>query len=158
MRLETMRRPDPLYAAMADTGSFRHRPAGPVRPLAGRFGQRHLDHPLDHGRRQRRFASGPRRLMQQAVNPFGHKACLPAPDRRFAFAGLPLDRHRANPSRAQQHNPRPPHVLLRAVTRPDDSLKPLAVTRTKPDLDAFPHPARLAHPRAGWNHSSAPIH
>jgi len=32
-----------------------------------------------------------------------YKARLPAPDRRFAFAGLPLDRHRADPIGAQQH-------------------------------------------------------
>jgi hypothetical protein len=38
--------------------------------------------------------------MQQALNPFGHEARLPAPDRRFAFAGLPLDRHRPDPIRA----------------------------------------------------------
>jgi hypothetical protein len=96
--------------------------------------------------------------MQQAVNPFGHEARLPAPDRRFAFAGLPLDRHRADPFRAQQHDPRTPHMLLRAVPPPDDGFQPVAIPRTKPDLDAFSHPARLAHPQAGWNHSSAPIH
>src|SRR3984893_8266127 len=28
VRLEAVRRPDPLYAVMADTGGFRHRPAG----------------------------------------------------------------------------------------------------------------------------------
>src|SRR5215204_790448 len=47
VRLEAVRRPDLLYAAVADAGGFRHRPAGPVRPLAGRFGQRHLDHRLE---------------------------------------------------------------------------------------------------------------
>jgi hypothetical protein len=129
-----------------------------VRRLARRFGQRHLNHSLDHRRRQRRLAGRPGRLMQQAVNPFGHEARLPAPDRRFAFAGLPLDRHRAHAFGAQQHDPRPPDMFLRAVPRPDDAFQPLAVPRTKLDLDAFSHPARLAHARAGWNHSSASIH
>jgi hypothetical protein len=99
--------------------AFRHRPAGPVRRLARRFGQRHLDHLLDHRRRQRRFARRLGGLVQQAVDALGHKARLPAPDRRLAFAGLPLDRHRADPTGAQQHNPSPPHMLLRTVPRTD---------------------------------------
>jgi hypothetical protein len=96
--------------------------------------------------------------MQQAVDPLGHEARLPAPDRRLAFAGLPLDCHRADPIGAQQHDPRPPHMLLRAVPRADHRFQPFAVTRTKPDFDTFSHPTRLAYLRAGWNHSSAPIH
>jgi hypothetical protein len=59
---------------------------------------------------------------------------------------------------AQQQDPGPPHMLLRAVPRPDYSFKPCALTRTEPDLDAFPHPARLAYPQPFWNLSSAPIH
>jgi hypothetical protein len=57
-RLQAVRHPDALHAAVADTGGFRHRPAGPVRPLARRFEQRHLVHPLNHCRRQRRLARG----------------------------------------------------------------------------------------------------
>ena len=72
--------------------------------------------------------------------------------------GLPLDRHCADPLGAQQHNPSPPHMLLRTVPRPDHGFQPFPVARTKPDLDAFPHPARLAHPRAAWNPSLASIH
>src|SRR5205814_2364394 len=83
-----------------------------------------------------------RRLVQQAVNPFGHEARLPAPDRRLAFAGLPLDGHRANPSGAQQHDPRPPYMLLRTVPRADHRFQPFPIARTNPDLDAFSHPAR----------------
>jgi len=153
-----MRRPDPLHAAVADPGGLRHRPAGPVRPLARRFGQRHLDHPLDCCRHQRRLAGRPGRLMQQAVNALGHEARLPAPDRRLAFAGLPLDRHGADPLGAQQDNPSPPNMLLRTVPRPDNGFQPFAVARTKPDLNTFSHPARLAYPRDRWNHSSASIH
>jgi hypothetical protein len=158
VRLETVRRRDPLHASVADPGSFRHRPAGPVRPLAGRLGQCHLDDSLDHRRRQRRLAGRAGGLMQQPVDALGHEARLPAPDRRFAFAGLPLDRHRADPGGTQQHDPSPPHMLLRTVPRPDHGFQPLTVARPKPDLDAFSHPARLACPRVGWNHSSASIH
>jgi hypothetical protein len=85
VRLEAMRRPDALHAAMADPGGFRHRPAGPVRRLARRLSERHLDHSLDRPRRQRRLARWAGGLMQQAVNAFGHKARLPAPNRRLAF-------------------------------------------------------------------------
>jgi hypothetical protein len=49
-------------------------------------------------------------------------------------------------------------MLLRAIPRPDYGFQPFAVARTKPDFNALSHPARLAYPRAGWNHSSAPIH
>jgi hypothetical protein len=49
-------------------------------------------------------------------------------------------------------------TLLRAVPRPDHGFQPVPVARTKPNLDTFPHPARLAHRRADWNHLSAPIH
>src|SRR5271154_7243148 len=158
VRLQPMRRPDPLNAAMADPGGFRHRSAGPVHGLARRFGERHLDHPLYGLRRQRRLARRPGRLVQQALHALGHKARLPAPDRRLAFAGLPLDRHCAHPIATQQDNPSPPHMLLRAVPRSDHGLQPLAITRSKPDFNAFSHPARLAYPRAYWNYSSAPIH
>jgi hypothetical protein len=158
VRLEAVGRPDALHAAMADPRRFRHRPARPMRRLARRLGERHLDHPFDHLRRQRRPAGWASGLVQQAVDAFGHEARLPAPDRRLAFAGLPLDRHRAYPFGAQQHNPRSPDMLLRAVPRADHRFQPLPVARTKPDLNAFPHPARLAYLRASWNHSSAPIH
>jgi hypothetical protein len=72
--------------------------------------------------------------------------------------GLSLDRHRADPVGALQYNPRPPHVLLRAVPRADQSFQPLPLARTKQDFDTSPHPARLAYPCANWNHSSAPIY
>jgi len=68
-----------------------------VRPLAGRFGECHLDRPLDHRRWQRQLAGRAGGLMQQAVDALGHEPRLPTPDRRFAFVGLPLDRHRAHP-------------------------------------------------------------
>jgi hypothetical protein len=44
-----------------------------------------------------------------------------------------------------------------AVARSDHGFQPFPVAQTKPDLDAFPHPARLAYTRASWNHSSAPL-
>jgi hypothetical protein len=158
VRFEAMRCPDALHTAVAHPDRLGHRPAGPVRRLAQRFGQRHLDYPLDSRRRQRRHARGPRCLMQQAINSLRHEARLPAPNRRFAFAGLPLDRHRADPSGAQQHNPRPPHMLLRAVPDPIT-----ASSRSRsPGPSRTSTPLRIpidSHIRAPhWNHSSASIH
>jgi hypothetical protein len=71
---------------------------------------------------------------------------------------LPLDRHGAEPVGAQQHNPRPPHVLLRTVPRSDHGFQPFAVARTKPDFYAFPHPHKLAHLRARGNPSLVSTH
>ena len=62
--------------------------------------------------------------MQQAANALGHETRLPAPDRRLAFAGLPLDRHRADPIGTRQNDPSPPHMLLRAVPRPSTGRSP----------------------------------
>src|SRR6266545_6163542 len=75
-----MRRPDMLDAAVAGPGGFCHRPAGPMRRLTGRFGERHLDHAFNRCRRQRRLAARPGSLVQQAVNPLGHEPPLPAPN------------------------------------------------------------------------------
>lgn len=49
---------------------------------------------------------------------------------------------------AQQHDPSPPHMFLRAVLRTDHGFLPLPVARTKPEFDAFSHPAKLTYPRA----------
>jgi hypothetical protein len=64
VRLEAMRRPDALHAAMADPGGFRHRPAGPVRHLSWRFGERHFNHAFDRRRRQWRLAARARRVVE----------------------------------------------------------------------------------------------
>lgn len=163
VRLQPMCRPDPLHAAMTDPSSLRHRPAGPVRRLTRRLSQRHLDHPFDRCRRQRRLATRTRRLVQQSVNPLGQEARLPAPDRRLAFAGLPLNLHGADRGRAQQDDPRPPRMLLRAVARCDNRFQvrrecPGAIANSKPNFNPFSHLRSFAHPPAPRNHSSVPIH
>jgi hypothetical protein len=75
--------------------------------------------------------------VQQSIDALGHEPRLPAPDSRLAFAGLPLDRHRADPIGAQQDDPRPPHMLLRAVPRSDHGFQPFAVARIKPTSTPF---------------------
>jgi hypothetical protein len=47
---------------------------------------------------------------------------------------------------------------LWAVARRDDGLKPLAISRTKADLDAGFHLGRFASPGAHGNLSLAPVH
>jgi hypothetical protein len=95
VRLQPMRRPDPLHAATADPGRLGPRPTGSVRCLAGRFGQRHLDHPLDRLYRQR---SGGLRAARVAScsGPSTPSAVKRACQRQIvglpAVAGLPPDR------------------------------------------------------------------
>ncbi len=64
---------------------------------------------------------------EQPIDAFGHEPRLPTLDRRLAFTGLPPDRHRADPIGAQQHNPSPPNMLLRAVPRADHGFQPVPV-------------------------------
>jgi len=82
--------------------------------------------------------------MQQPVNTFCHEARLPAPDRRFAFAGPPLDLHRADAVSTQQHDPSPPHMLLWTIARSNNGFEPVAITRPETDLNTRSHPNRLA--------------
>src|SRR3954452_12346701 len=139
MRFQAVRRPDPLHTAVADPRSLGHRSDAPMRRLArwAIEGDRH--DPLARGRAQGGLAAGPGGIPQQAIRARLHKAALPTPDRRLGFAGAALDLYRADPLGTQQHNARPPDVLLRAVPRCDNSLKPLAIFPGKADLDASSH-------------------
>jgi hypothetical protein len=69
---------------------------------------------------------------------------LPAPDGGFGFGGAALDLHRADPVGTQQHNPRPPDMLLWAIPGRDDGLKPLPISQAKANFDAGPHPGSFA--------------
>ena len=158
MRLQAMRRPDPLHAAMADPRRLGHCPATPVRRLARRAIEGHRHDPLDHCRGQGRLAAGAGGIPQQAVHARLHEASLPAPDRRLGFAGAALDLRRADPVGAQQHDARPPDMLLRAVPGRDNSLKPLALFWGKVDLDASSHPCSFAPTGNKRNLLLAPVH
>jgi hypothetical protein len=102
MRLEAMPRPDALPATMADPGGLRYRPAGLLRRLARRLGDRHLDHPFDRLRRQRRLPAGRVASCNNPSTPWAMKrACqrqigglLPLPVCRW-IAILPTHRHSA---------------------------------------------------------------
>jgi hypothetical protein len=45
-----------------------------------------------------------------------------------------------------QHDARPPEVALRAFAVRNHAIEPLAITRPKPHLNAFPHATRSAPP------------
>lgn len=153
-----MRRPDPLYAAVADRSGLGHHPASPVRRLARWGGERHLHDPFDRGRGQGRLATGPGGVPQEAVHAHIDKAPLPSPDRRLSLAGAALDLHRADPVGAQQHDTRSPDILLWSVPGTDDGLKPITISGTKADFKAVPHSGSFAWPCVERNFSLAPIH
>ena len=115
MRLQAVAAPDALHRADADPGGRCHCRTSPVRGLARRVGQRQRDHAVCHPCPQRRDARRAGLVAQQAVHPRRHEALLPAPDTGLGLTGQPHDLARAVPVGREQHDPRPPHMLLRAV-------------------------------------------
>ena len=144
VRLQTVRTPDPLHRAGADADRRRDGRGGPVRRLARRLagrGQRH--HPGRDLGAQRRYARGAGLVPQQPFDPRHHEPLLPAPGRYLAHPGLSHDLHRAVTSSRQQHDPRPPDVLLRAVPIGHHRLETDSVGGTHFDDDPFAHPPKL---------------
>jgi hypothetical protein len=90
---------------------------------------------------ERRNARRTGLVAQQASDAIGHEAFLPAPDRRLADIGLPHDLRRAAAVRRQQHDPRPPDMLLRSVAVCHDRLQLDTIRGTHFNLDADTHPA-----------------
>jgi len=70
-----------------------------------------------------------------------HEPLLPAPQAGLALAGAPYDLVGAQTSGGQQHDPRSPHVLLRAVSGRHDPLKPSTIGGIHIDDDPYAHPA-----------------
>ena len=98
VRLQPMAAPDALHRGDADPGRLGHRRGRPVGRLAGGVAGRSARPPArSPSRRQGRLARRPRLVAQQPVDARLHEALLPAPDHRLALAGLPHDRHRAQP-------------------------------------------------------------
>ena len=108
VRLQAVRCPDPLYRAQRHTGGRRHRPAGPVRRLAGRLSERQFDHALDQRRRQRRQSGFSGLLAQQTNNALANEPFLPAPDTRLRHSSTTHDLRRATTFCCRQNDPRPP--------------------------------------------------
>ena len=89
-----------------------HRPARPVRRLAGRLSKRQRDHAVDQRRRQWRQAGFSGLVAQQASDALAHEALLPAPYGGLRNAGAAHDLRRAVPLRRRQNDPGPPDMLL----------------------------------------------
>ena len=79
VRLQAVRRPDPLHRTQRDASGLGHRPAGPVRCLTRRLGEGQFDHTRDLRRRQWRQAGLSGLVVQQASNALAHEPLLPAP-------------------------------------------------------------------------------
>ena len=91
VRLQTMRAPDALDGAWADTDYFRHHGSGPMGRLGGRIGVGERHDTLSDTRPKWRDARRPRLIAQQAVVTGLHEAFLPAPHTGFRLAGLAHD-------------------------------------------------------------------
>jgi hypothetical protein len=96
---------------------------------------------LTDRRRELRDARGARLVAQQPLHAFGGEAFLPAPDAGFRLAGLAHDGVRPDALGAQQHDLRPPYVLLRRVPVFDDSAEPIKVGLCDGERDAGSHAA-----------------
>jgi hypothetical protein len=69
-----------------------------------------------------------------------HEALLPAPDHRFALAGLPHDLGGAQTVCGEQDDPGASNMLLRAVPVGNDRCKTLATASRNVHHDSFAHP------------------
>ena len=129
MRLEPVTAPDALHRTHADADRLGHRRAGPMRRFVRRLLHGQRDDALVDRRIELRDARGPCLVAQKTVHAFDGEALLPAPDTGLGLAGLAHDRVSADACRAEQHDLRPPHVLLRRVAVPDQSAEPIKVRR-----------------------------
>ena len=138
--------PDALHRTDTDAGFLGHRSGGPVRRLARRIVQRAGDHTRLHRRFQRRDARRTGLVAQQAGDPIGHVAFLPAPHCRLAGGGTPHDLCCAAAIRRQQHDLCSPDMLLPAVPIRHDRRELLAIRGSYLDYDPGAH-ASDPHPK-----------
>jgi len=83
----------------------------------------------------------PRLVAQKPVDAFGGEPLLPAPHAGLGLACLAHDRVRAHPLAAEQHDLRPPNVLLPSVAVFDHSAEPIHVDRGDREGDVGSHAA-----------------
>ena len=100
-----------------------------MRGLAWRRGERQADDGVlgDRGGRAWGCARWPRLVAQKALETFRGEALLPAPDAGLGLGRLAHDRARAQALDRQEHDLRPPDVLLRRVSVFNESVKPIEI-------------------------------
>jgi hypothetical protein len=142
MRLEAVGAPNALHAANADAAGRRHGVAAPVRRLAGRLVTRHLDHALDHVRRQGGDAGRARLVTQQPVDALLLDTALPAVHGRQRHSNVPCDGAVQTRAVAQQSDPGAWHQLLWGVAVANEVLQPTSVGGSEFQVNG---PARDIH-------------
>lgn len=155
MRLEPVRMPYPLDAAVGDVCRLRHAAHTPMGRIRRFRVQRHVHHLLDLFGRQRLGARWSRRVLQQPIHAFRHRAIAPAADGQQALANRRSNRLRHRSIARQQHDPCSPNHLLSRVSVPNQPLQSFAIGRADRNLLDFPHRRRLAGSRRFMNRLSA---
>ena len=129
---------------MPDARRPGHRCAGPVRGLAWRRGERQADDALGDRGVELGDARWPRLVAQKALETFRGEALLPAPDAGLGLGRLAHDRARAQALDRQEHDLRPPDVLLRRVSLFNESVKPIEIGGRDGKRNAGSHPPNFA--------------
>jgi hypothetical protein len=80
-------------------------------------------------------------VVRHPGDPAAQESILPSPYRGLGDVGAAHDFHRAAAIRSEQHDPRPPDLLLRTVVVSHDRRQKLAVDARYLDGDACAHPA-----------------
>jgi Domain of unknown function (DUF4062) len=145
MRLQVVRRPDPLHRAQGDARLSGHRPAAPVGRFPGRLGTGQRHDPVHGLIAQGRLAGLAGGIAQQAIDPGFGEPPLPAPDRRPADAGAPADRGHVQPVGRAENDPSPRHVLLSAVAIGDDRLQTSTIFSRDQGTDCLSHGPSMTH-------------
>jgi hypothetical protein len=139
--LQPMRAPDALDRTDADARGLGHRGARPMCDLARRRFHRERNDALSDRGIEFWNARGTSLIAQKAFEALNREAPLPAPNASLGLAGLAHDCDCADALGRQQHDPRPPDVLLRRVTVLHESLKPIHVGRSDRKGNAGAHVA-----------------
>jgi hypothetical protein len=158
VRLQLVRRPDPLHRAQRDPDGLGHHSPRPVRghPRGLATGQGH--DALRHGLAERRLAGLAGLVAQQPVEPGLGVAPLPAPYRRPADPGPPSHRRDVEPLGREQHDPGASDVLLRPIAIADDHRQPQAILGRDQGANRLCHEQAIAQIPPPVNPKIASVH
>ena len=139
VRRQAMRPPDALNRGDADPGRRGHGHSCPMGGLVRRLGGGERDHFVDHLLAEWLDPRGAGLVAQQAVDAPLSEAFLPAPDAGLGLACPTHDLDGAEAVGREEHDGRPPNLLLRRVTVTDDRLKPAAIASLQRDRNPRAH-------------------